>query len=175
MSKLAILASVFALAVGTVGCGNSQGQSNSLVDVGPSVVSNSSPEGTLATQAKGGRNAGGGGSTGGGTTTGGSGTISLVLLNSTDGLAHFRQNVTFTVSTTATSKPWVTVRCYQGGALVDNDSNAMFAGSLDTTFTLGPTGAWLGGDADCTATLENWDSYPKSISAITSTSFHVYP
>src|SRR5262245_7451944 len=179
MSKLAILASVFALAVGTVGCGNSQGQSNSLVDVGPSTVSSTSPEdgsGNLATLAKGGRSGGGGGATGGGTTTGGgSGTISLVLLNPTDGVAHFRQNVTFTVSTTATSKPWVTVRCYQGGALVDKDSNAMFAGSLDTTFTLGPTGAWLGGDADCTATLENWDGYPKSIVGITSTSFHVYP
>ena len=121
--------------------------------------------------------AAGGGSGGGGTTTPGGGTISLVLLNSTDGQAHFKQDVTFIVSTTATTYPWVTVRCYQGGTLVNKDSNAMFYGSLDEIFTLGPTGAWLGGDADCTATLENWDGYSKngSIAAITSMSLHVYP
>src|SRR5438105_3149580 len=41
-----------------------------------------------------------GGHGGGG--TGGSSTLSLVLLNSTDGLPHFGQQVTFTVSTTVT-------------------------------------------------------------------------
>jgi hypothetical protein len=161
---------VFALAVGTVGCGNSQGQSNSLVDVGPSVISGtSSDSGTLATLAKGGRNAGG--------TTGGGGTISLVLLNSTDGLPHFGQQVTFNVSTTATTQPWVTLRCYIGGTLVDKDSNAMFAGSLDEIFTLGGTPLWQSGAADCTATLENWDNYAKngSITALASMSFHVNP
>src|SRR5438093_13309875 len=48
----------------------------------------------------------GGGGTSGGTGTGG-GTIGLVLLNSTDGLPHVGQQVTFNVSTTATSYPWV--------------------------------------------------------------------
>ena len=178
MSKLGILASVFALAVGTVGCGNSQGQSNSLVDVGPSTVSSTSPEdagGNLATLARGGRNGGGTSGGGGGTTTTGGGTISIVLLNSTDGVAHFRQNVTFNVSTTATSQPWVTVKCYQNGGLVSQDSNGMFATSLDQIFTLGPTPNWQGGDADCNATLENWASYPKSITVLASMSFHVYP
>jgi len=182
MSKFGILASVFALAVGTVGCGNSQGQSNSLVDVGPSAVSSTSPAdggGNLATLAKGGRNAGGGGTSGGGggTTTTGGGTINLVLLDSTDGLPHFGQHVTFNVSTPSTTKPWVTLRCYVGGTLVDKDSNAMFEGSLDQIFTLGGTPLWQSGGADCTATLENWDAYTKngSITAITSTSFYVYP
>ena len=177
MSRLSILASVFALAVGTVGCGNSQGQSNSLVDVGPSaVVTTSSDNGNLATLGKGGRNTGGTG--GGGTTSGGGGgTISLVLLNSTDGLPHFLQDVTFNVSTTATTQPWVTLRCYVGGTLVDKDSNAMFPGSLDEIFTLGGTPAWQSGAGDCTATLENWDNYSKngSITALASMSFHVYP
>jgi hypothetical protein len=174
MSRFVILASVFALAVGTVGCGNSQGPSNSLVDVGPSAVSsNASDSGNLATLARGGRNAGGSG--GGGTTSGGGGgTISLVLLNSTDGLAHFGQKVTFNVSTTSTQYPWVTLKCSQGGALVYQQSNGIFPTSLGQIFTLA-SGAWVGGAADCTATLENWDGYPKSIVALASMSFHVYP
>ena len=178
MSKLGILASVFALAVGTVGCGNSQGQSSSLANVGPSAVNSASPDsspGTLTTLAKGGNK--GGSATGGGTTTTGGGTISLVLLDSTDGLPHYGQHVTFNVSTTATTHPWVTMRCYVGGIVVDTDSNAMFDGSLDTIFTLGGTPSWQSGAADCTATLENRDSYSKngSITALASTSFHVYP
>jgi hypothetical protein len=111
---------------------------------------------------------------GGGTTTGGTGTISLVLLNSTDGLAHFGQKVTFNVSTTSTTQPWVTLKCYQNGTLVGQQSNGMFATSLSTTFTLGPTSLWPSGAANCTATLENWDSYPKSIATLASLSFNVY-
>jgi hypothetical protein len=116
---------------------------------------------------------GGGGSTGGGS----GGTISLVLLSSTDGLAHFGQQVTFNVSTTATQHPEVTLDCYVGGALVYQMTNAMFAGSLNEIFTLGPTPSWSGGAADCTAWLQNWDGYSKhgSISNLASTSFHVYP
>jgi len=172
MSKFGILASAFALAVGTAACGNSQGQSNSLVDVGPSAVMSVSEDGdtgTFATLAKGGRNTGGGGTTGGS-----GGTISLVLLNSTDGLAHFNGLATFNVSTSATSQPWVTVKCYRG-SLVYQESNGIFATSLDRIFTFGPTPDWPGGDADCTATLENWSSYPKSITVLASMSFHVYP
>jgi hypothetical protein len=176
MSKLGILASVFALAVGTAACGNSQGQSNSLVDVGPSVVSTGSESGgNLATLAKGGRNAGGSGGTTGGTS---GGTISLVLLNSTDGLPHFTQNITFIVSTTVTTKPFVELKCYQNGNLVGQETNGFFDGALsDGVYTLGPTPAWQSGDADCTATLESLDDYSKhgTIIAITSMSFHVYP
>ena len=50
----------------------------------------------------------------------------------------------------------------------------MFAKSLDQNFTLGPTCALdVAGAANCTATLENWDSYSKngSITALTSISF----
>jgi hypothetical protein len=180
MSRLAILASVVALTMGTVGCGNSQGQSNSLVDVGPSVVSSTPSEqggGNLATLAKGGRNTGGSG--GGGTIgSGGGGTISLVLLNSTDGLPHFTQNITFNVSTTVTTKPFVELKCYQNGTLVGQETNGFFVGSLsDGVYTLGPTPAWQSGAADCTATLESLDDYSKhgTVTAITSMSFHVYP
>jgi hypothetical protein len=120
---------------------------------------------------------GGGGSGGGGTTTGGSGgSISLVLLSSADGLAHFGHQVTFNVSTSSTAYPWVTLDCYVGGALVLQTSNGIFATSLNQTFTLGPTPLWSGGAADCTAWLQNWDSYSKrgSITNLASMSFHVY-
>jgi hypothetical protein len=176
MKRLTILASMIALAVGTAGCGNSPGQANSVVDVGPSatIAPSSDGAGNLATLAKGGH----GGNTSGGSTGGSGGTISLVLINPpADGLPHFGYDVTFNVSTTATTQPWVTLRCYVGGTLVDKDSNAMFPGSLDEIFTLGGTPLWQSGAADCTATLENWDNYSKngSITALASMSFHVYP
>jgi len=171
MSRLAILASIVTLTVGTVGCGNSKGQSNSLADVGPSVVASTPSQedgGNLSTLARGGHRSGGG------TTTSGGGTIDIVYLDSTDGTAHFGQRVTFKVSTSSTAYPWVTVKCSQGGTLVYTQSNGIFPTSLGQIFTLGPTPSWTGGDADCTATLENWDSYPKSITALASMSFHVY-
>ena len=117
---------------------------------------------------------GGGGKPGGGGSTSG-GTIDLVLLNSTDGVPHYGQKVTFTVSTSATSYPYVTLKCYQGG-LVYQASKGIFPTSLGQNFTLGPTPNWQGGEADCTATLEDWDSYSKngSITPLASMTFHVY-
>ncbi len=122
---------------------------------------------------------GGGADRGGGKPGGGdsASTISLVLLESVDGLAHFGQEVTFDVSTTATDYPWVTAKCFQDGALVYQQSNGMFPTSLNDVFTLGPTPSWQGGGATCTATLENWDSYAKNrkIVALASMSFTVEP
>lgn len=125
--------------------------------------------------AKGGNSAHTNGS--GGHHNNGGGTISIVLLDSTDGLAHFGQQVTFDVSTTATDYPWVTVDCYQSSALVYEQSNGIFPTSLNEIFTLGPTPAWQGGDADCTAYLQNWDEYSKHqrITNLASMTFHVYP
>jgi hypothetical protein len=83
--------------------------------------------------------------------------------------------VTFVVQTTATPYPWVTLRCYQNGTLVSQESNGIFATSLGWDFTLGPSPLWTSGAADCTATLENWDSYYKngSITVLASMSFKV--
>jgi hypothetical protein len=119
----------------------------------------------FAARAAGGGKHGGGG----GGTTGGTGSISLVLLNSTDGLAHYGQNVTFKVATTATTQPWVGLKCSRNGALLGESYEGMFAGSLsDGIFTLASP-SWTGGAADCTATLmtPQWQ-------ALGSTSFHVY-
>jgi hypothetical protein len=116
------------------------------------------------------------GSGGGGNTTSG-GTISLVMVSDAngDGLPNFGDRVTFAVSTTATTQPWVTAYCYQGGSLVYQQSNGIFPGSLNEIFTLGPTPAWQGGAADCTAYLQDWDSYAKHgrITNLAPMDFHV--
>jgi hypothetical protein len=107
---------------------------------------------------------------GGKPSRGGTGTISLVLLDSTDGVAHWGQRVTFNVSTTATNEPWVNLRCYQSGTLVSEGWEGFFAGSLDDGVFGLYSPKWTGGDADCTArlTTPQW-------AELASTSFHVYP
>ena len=112
---------------------------------------------------------GNGGGKGGGKPSGGTGTISLVLLESTDGYAHYGQLIRFNVSTTATSEPWVHLKCYQGGTLVAQGSEGYFERALsDGDFRLSSP-SWTGGDADCTAVL----STPQG-GQLGSTSFHVY-
>ena len=112
---------------------------------------------------------GGKGKPGGGKPSGGTGTISLVLLESADGLAHYGQLIRFSVATTATSEPWVHLKCYQGGALVAEGWEGYFERALsDGDFGLSsPT--WTGGEADCTALLET----PQG-AQLGSTNFHVY-
>src|SRR5262245_22248535 len=53
--------------------------------------------------------------------------LSLVLLDSTDGQAHWGQNVTFGISTTATATPYVDLLCYRGGVLVYSSTAGSFA------------------------------------------------
>jgi len=95
---------------------------------------------------------GGGGKPGGGGTTTGGGSFSLVLLNSTDGQAHFGQRITFNVTTSAPS-PFVEVNCYQGSAWVYAASVGYFAAyPWAKEFTLAAT-SWPGGAASCNARL----------------------
>ena len=115
---------------------------------------------------------GGGGKPG--STTGG-GTINLVLLNSTDGLAHYGQQVDFTVSTTATDRPYVRLDCYEGGVWVMTDSTGKYAGYPwpGHVFTL----KWdafhtPGAEANCDASLYYYVS--KGTKTLASLSFHVY-
>lgn len=106
---------------------------------------------------------------GGGGSTSGTSSISLVVLNSPDGLPHHGGEVTFNVSTTATSEPWVELVCYQSGAAVYRAWDGFFERSLTTQdFWLASNG-WTGGAADCTA----WLQTPKG-AQLASTSFHVY-
>jgi hypothetical protein len=165
MRKFVTLAFIGVFAVSVASCGNSQGSnsaSNLEVDslVGPSALEARSPS------AGGGK---GGGKGGGGTTSGG-GSLSMVMVtdNAPSGTS-IGDRVTFTVSTTATEYPWVTVRCYQSGDQVYAQSNGIFPTSLGQTFTIGPTPSWQSGGADCTATLENWDG--RGVTALASISF----
>src|SRR6266446_2203334 len=81
--------------------------------------------------------------------------FTLVVLNSTDGLAHWGGQVTFSVSTTATTEPHVSLRCSQNGILVYATQTGYYAGYLwpwTQVMTLSSV-AWTGGSADCVATL----------------------
>ena len=96
---------------------------------------------------------GGGGKPSGGGTTGGSGSLTLVLLNSTDGVAHQGQSVTFNVSTTSTDRPFVRLDCYQGGTWVYTASAGFFPDyPWSKEFPLSSS-AWTSGAASCTATM----------------------
>jgi hypothetical protein len=110
-----------------------------------------------AMAAKGGKGGGGtgGGGTHGGKGGGGSGTLTLVVLNSADGVAHYGGDVTFTVSTTATPRPMVEATCSQTGTLVYSHSAGFFPEYLwpDAQIFQLSSGAWTGGAADCTAKL----------------------
>ena len=87
-------------------------------------------------------------------------------------MVHYRQQVTFDVYTSATAYPWVLLECSQNGSLVYQYSKGIFPTSLGQIFTLGPTPAWTGGDADCTARLQKWDGRKKT--TLATLNFHVY-
>jgi hypothetical protein len=129
--------------------------------------------GTSAAFAAKGTSGGAGGKHGGGGAGSGSSSISLVLVNSTDGSAHYGQQVTFKVSTTATTEPFVRLDCYEGGVWVLSTSSGFFA-SYPWPWTNVFTLSWdmwhtAGAGADCTATLYNGSANYAS------TKFHVNP
>ena len=102
------------------------------------------------------RGSGGGGKPGSG---GGSGSSSLTLamVNDADGSGStsWGDQITFTVSTNATTEPHVDVACYQSGTLVYGATTGFFASypwPWTQVMTL-QSQAWQGGAAQCTATL----------------------
>ena len=117
---------------------------------------------------------GGGGHKGGGGTTGGSGTISLasplVVDANGNGTSNWADVVSFTISTTATTEPWVNLVCSQNGVVVAQGWNGYFAGSITSRNFGLYSGYWTSGAADCVAylTTPTW-------SRLGSTSFHVDP
>src|SRR2546428_11160291 len=79
--------------------------------------------------------------------------FALVVLDSTDGVAHWGHQVTFPVSTTATTEPHVSLKCSQSGVLVYATQTGYFAGYLwpwPHAMTLSSV-AWTGGAADSCA------------------------
>jgi hypothetical protein len=111
------------------------------------------------------------GGKGGGGGKSGSG-LTLVPLNSTDGVPHWGQDITFELSTSA-AEPSVNVRCYQGAAFAYDGWAAFWAGAwFGQTLTLSSQ-AWPGGEADCTARLVTFGSNGRERTLATM-SFHVY-
>ena len=83
-----------------------------------------------------------------------SGSLSIVMIDASDTLMNWADDITFDVSTTV-AKPLVDAKCYQGGALVYAHSAGFFADypwADARIFELKST-AWTGGSADCVATL----------------------
>ncbi|HET8652019.1 MAG TPA: hypothetical protein VFM13_05560 [Gaiellaceae bacterium] len=117
----------------------------------------------------------GGGGKPGGSTSGSSISLAapLVYDGNGDGLPNHGDVVLFTVSTTATTQPFVNLRCYQNGALVLNHWNGYFEGAFNYNRNFGlASSAWQGGAAACTATL-NKANRNGSWTQLASTSFHV--
>jgi hypothetical protein len=85
---------------------------------------------------------------------------------------QFGDTITFDVSTTATTTPFVNLNCYQDGALVGQGWATFFAGGAPGTFGLSSP-LWKSGAADCTADLGMFSKNGKW-KVLASRSFHVY-
>lgn len=105
--------------------------------------------------------AGKGGQNRSGTNGGGgkaSGTLSLVLLDSVDGQAYQYDRVTFDVSTSATDRPFVGVRCWQGANWVYDGYVGFFPTYMFEPWLEMDSPYWSAGEsADCTARLFYYD------------------
>jgi hypothetical protein len=114
---------------------------------------------------------------GGKPTTGdSSSTMTMELLNSTDGVVNHGDDVTFHVTTTATDMPYVGLRCYQDGAFVYDAYVGYFDGYMfeRNWFTL-ESPYWADGlSADCTARLF-WFDRRGNEKLLATSSFTVAP
>jgi len=87
-----------------------------------------------------------------------SGTLELVLLDGSDGLANHYDLVTFDVSTSASDRPFVGVRCWQGTDWVYDGYVGFFDEYLfDPWLTLDSPYWSAGSSADCEARLFYYD------------------
>lgn len=83
---------------------------------------------------------------------------SSISLNQLSQALHMGSQVTFTVATTRTDMPWVTVSCFQADRLVYQQTHGLFPSYYtDPVFTLGPTMVWTSGGASCTGNLFYFD------------------
>jgi hypothetical protein len=118
---------------------------------------------------------GGSGKPTSGSTSGSSLSLHNPLVNDLngDGLPNWGDTVTFDVSTTATTGPYVDLACTQNGAVVLGATAGFFDSYLwpwtrDMTLS---TQSWTGGAADCTATLYYFGSRGKKV-VLSTLTFH---
>ena len=97
------------------------------------------------------------GGNGGGKTGGGS--LSLVVLDGADSVANHGERVAFEVSTTATDRPFVGVRCWQGSDWVLDGYTGYFETYMYDPWVTLDSPYWTAGvEASCTARLFYYDN-----------------
>jgi len=95
---------------------------------------------------------GGSGGKGGGSSS----TVSVVMVNdvNNDGGPNYGDTITFSVSTSATTQPYVELDCSQNGTVVYQHQAGIYAGYPWSQDFILSSNYWTGGAASCTATLE---------------------
>jgi hypothetical protein len=87
-----------------------------------------------------------------------SSTLALVLLDGGDGTANRGERAAFNVSTTATTRPFVGVRCYQSGNFVLDGYTGYFDSYIYDPWVTLDSPYWdASAPADCTARLFYYD------------------
>jgi hypothetical protein len=104
---------------------------------------------------------------------GGDITFRLVPLDSSDGVPHHGQRVTFDVVATATDRPMVSLKCFQGGTLVYAFQAGFYPDYPWTKVATLRSNSWTGGGADCDARLYKAAGGSKTTTLAT-LSFRVY-
>lgn len=100
------------------------------------------------------------------------GSFSLVLLESSDGVPHWGQRVTFDVTSNAPYY-FVSLDCYQNGSVVYRQSVGFYTGwAWSQDFVL-KSAVWTGGAADCNGRLYSSNSDGSNEQTLATMSFHV--
>jgi hypothetical protein len=138
------------IAVGAFGVGEDERRSVFLVVIVVVVLAMAAP----AFAGKGGQGRGKGG---GGKPDRGTSTIAIVMVTdaNSDGHANWGDQISFDVTTTATTQPNVNLTCSQNGAVVYGATTGYYDGypwPWTQTMTLSSTN-WSGGAANCSAVL----------------------
>ncbi len=109
-----------------------------------------------------GKGSGGKGGSGGGTTSGGSSSLTgpvMVLDVDGNGVVSHGDSINFNVSTSATAKPEVGVRCYQGSNWIYDGYVGYWPDYMFTPYFTLDSGYWASGvQATCTARMFYYDS-----------------
>jgi hypothetical protein len=131
---------------------------------------------TLIPAALAGKNKPGGGGSGG--TTGGTSSLTgpvLVTDLNGNGVVNHGDSINFNVSTTATAKPEVGVRCYQGSNWIYDGYVGYWPDYMFTPYFTLDSGYWASGvSASCTARLFYYDSRGRE-QVLATSSFTVAP
>jgi hypothetical protein len=111
----------------------------------------------------------------GGAPKGGSSGLTLAMVSdgNGNGLPNWGDTVTFNVSTTATTQPYVSLKCSQGGTVVYSTSAGFYDGyAWPWTKNMAlRSSSWTGGAADCDARLYSASNNGRTTTLATM-SFH---